>query len=250
MQSKFAAALLDSSEGVLLLLDEPVSFDRERRFSIYRNNVQHSLIEALAASFPVTRELVGAQAFTTLAALFIRTSPPMSPYLVEYGDRLPDFLASRTELRDYPFLAEVARLEFQLLQSTHAADGSAIHGELMALADDPDRLLGSRFEFAAPTALLSLRCAAATIWLAHQQPNPDLAGVDKNRFEWALISRPGLQAELDLLDYEEFQFVSLLVSGATVDSALDAVGGSFDLTACLHRLLTRQVLIGVSEVKY
>ena len=249
MQSEFATALLDSNKDLLPLLAEPVSFDREQRFNIYRNNVQHSLIEALEASFPVLRQLVGAQAFTSLATRFIRRSPPHSPYLVEYGDRLSSFLQSCAELSEYPFLAEVAKLEFQLLRSTHAADEIAINDQLVALASDPDRLLASRFKFAAPTALMPLRYATATLWLAHQQSATNLAGLDVDRSEWLLISRPNYRAELDLLDFDEFQFLAQLMSGATIAKALDAVDDNFDLTGCLHRLLTRQVLTGIEEFK-
>ncbi len=249
MQSEFATALLDSSEGVLSFLDEPISFDRERRFDIYRNNVQHSLIEALKASFPVIRQLVGAEAFTTLATLFIRSSPPNSPYLVEYGDRFPNFLEVRAELSDYPFLAEVAKIEFQLLRSTHAADQTAINDQLITLASDPDRLLARRLRFAAPTALMPLRYASATLWLAHQQSTPDLAGIHVNQSEWLLISRPSFRTELDLLELDEFQFISQLMNGTTIAKALDTVDENFDLTSCLHRLLIRQVLTGIEEIK-
>lgn len=247
MQSEFATALLGSHEGLLPLLCEPLSFDRERRVDIYRNNVQQSLIEALEASFPVIRALVGAEAFVTLASLFIRSQPPKSPYLVEYGDRFSDFLETRVELSDYPFLAEVAKVEYQLLRSTHAADEVAINDQLVALANDPDRLFASRFKFAAPTALMPLRYASATLWLAHQKSAPNLSGLDVNRSEWLLISRPSFRVEIDLLDSDEFQFIAQLISGATIAKALALVAEGFDLTGCLHRLLIRQVLTGVEE---
>jgi len=249
MQSEFATALLGSNDGLLPLLTEPLSFDRGHRFDIYRNNVQQSLIESLEASFPVIRDLIGPQAFVTLATLFIRSSPPKSPYLVEYGDRFPDFLDIRAELSDYPFLAEVARLEYQLLRSTHAADGLAINDQLVALTHDPDRLFSSRFQFAAPIALMPLRYASASIWLAHQKSAPNLSSIEVNRSEWLLISRPSFWAEIDLLDFNEFQFIAQLISGATIAKALDVVADGFDLTGCLHRLLIRQVLTGVEEIK-
>lgn len=247
MQSELATALLGSNEGLLPLLSEPLSFDRQRRFDIYRNNVQQSLIEVLEASFPVIRELIGAEAFVTLANLFIRSQPPKSPYLVEYGDRFSNFIETRVELSDYPFLAEVAKVEYQLLRSTHAADEVAINDQLVALASDPDRLLASRFKFAAATALMPLRYAAASIWLAHQKSAPNLSGMEVNRSERLLISRPSFRAEIDLLDFDEFQFVAQLISGATIAKALDVVAEGFDLTVCLHRLLIRQVLTGVEE---
>jgi hypothetical protein len=49
------------------------------------------------------------------------------------------------------------------------------------------------------------------------------------------------------LDFDEFQFVAQLISGATIAKALDVVAEGFDLTGCLHRLLIRQVLTGVEE---
>ena len=94
----------------------------ERRFAVYRNNVAHSLSRALASRYPVIERLVGEDFFRPLAAAFIAAHPPASPMLFQWGGEFPGFLAGFPPLRDLPYLADVAELEWLRGQAYHAAD--------------------------------------------------------------------------------------------------------------------------------
>ena len=91
MQPAFAAALLDP------VLPPPADItapsDITQRFNVYRNNVAAGLVHALAAGFPATERIVGAEFFAAMAQDYIRTEPPRSPVLLHYGESFPDFIA-------------------------------------------------------------------------------------------------------------------------------------------------------------
>jgi len=245
VQSDFCRALLDAEADVPLSLAEPVSFDREERFNVYRNNVLSSLIEALQQSFPVVSALVSPETFVNLAAKFITQSPPRSAYLFEYGDRFPEFLAGRTELEAYPFIPEVAALEYAILRSTHAADAVPANELLVALAADPSALAAARFKFAPSVKLLSFGAATASIWAAHQSESRSFDAIDASQPEWVMLSRPGFSVEVDIVAPAEFSFISALHEGLSVEAALSKVGEEINLSACFQRLLVRHVLVGI-----
>lgn len=247
MQSDFSRALLDAEADVPLSLAEPVSFDREERFNVYRNNVLSSLIEALQQSFPVVSALVSPDTFVNLAAKFITQSPPRSAYLFEYGECFPEFLASCVQLEAYPFIPEVAALEYAILRSTHAADAVPANELLVALAADPSALAVARFKFAPSVKLLSFGAASASIWAAHQSETGSFDAIDASQPERVMLSRPGFSVEVDILAPAEFSFVSALYKGVAVEAALSQVGEEIDLSACFHRLLVREALVGVLD---
>lgn len=85
VQSALAAALLDPDAPCPVGLTAWNGSDPARRFAVYRNNVVVSLIDALAATFPVTLELVGEEFFRAMAGVFVRAVPPTSALLAEYG---------------------------------------------------------------------------------------------------------------------------------------------------------------------
>jgi len=141
--------------------------DPATRFAIYRNNVVASLIDALAATFPVTRELVGTEFFASMAREFVISRPPRSPILTLYGVESPGFevfIESFQPARSVPYLADMARLEATRIVLYHAA------------TDEP-RVLRSRY-------------AIASLWLAHQDTTR-LATTDPYRPENALLVRQG-----------------------------------------------------------
>lgn len=108
--------------------------ETERRFAVYRNNVAVSLSEALAKRFPVIRRLVGDEFFAAMARVYAEAHRPASPVLLEWGDTFPAFLASFPPLADYPYMADVARIEVARGQAFHAAD---------AVSAGPDSFVGA-----------------------------------------------------------------------------------------------------------
>ena len=75
-QTAFAAALLDPGLPPVEGLRAWNNSDPARRFAVYRNNVLVSLVDALADTFPVVQELVGAAFFRAMARVFALANPP------------------------------------------------------------------------------------------------------------------------------------------------------------------------------
>ena len=219
--------------------------DPGQRLAVYRNNVTSSLIDALAAGFPVTQELVGEAFFRAMAAEFVRRQPPRSRVLACYGQRLPDFIADFEPARSVPYLADLARLEFARIQAYHAADGDALSpaAVVAALGDGSEADL-LRLVCHPSVAVLASRFAIASIWAAHQGQG-DLAELDPLMPEAALVLRDGLDVLVLSLPPGAERFVAALLQGSTLGQAMSqalAAAAHFDLQALLTLLVRHGAL--------
>ena len=105
--------------------------ETEQRFAVYRNNVAHSLIQALRSRFPTIEALVGAEFFAAMARVFAAHHPPAGPVLAEWGDGFADFLTRFPPVAKLPYLPDVARVEFARGRAYHAADCAPIDPETL-----------------------------------------------------------------------------------------------------------------------
>jgi hypothetical protein len=225
----FAAALLDPGRPPPPGLTTWNGSDPAARFAVYRNNVVVSLVEALADTFPVTRELVGAPFFEAMARCFVTAEPPRSPVLTAYGEGFPDFIAGFGPAHVLPYLPDLARLELGRVRAYHAPDTEPLGGAALAghLAD-PDRLPGTRVTLHPSAAVLVSAHAVVSLWAAHQGEGR-IEEVDPCRPESALVLRQGDDVLVLSVPRATAAFLTALVSGAPLgESARVAVGADPD----------------------
>lgn len=164
--ARFDAALRGGDIPAGLVARHPQEV--ERRFAVYRNNVAVSLTAALATRFPVIRRLVGEAFFAPLARLYAEADRPRSPVLAEWGAGFAGFLDGFPPLAAYPYLGDVARIEFARGRAFHAADMRPVDPATIAAAD-PERV---RLSLHPSVTLLRLAHPAVSIW-ARNQPGAE-----------------------------------------------------------------------------
>ncbi len=236
LQDEFAAALLDPRRPCPPALQGWNGADPTARFAVYRNNVAFSLVEALAETFPVVRQLVGEVFFRAMALRHVRATPPQTRILAHYGAAFAAFIEDFAPAAGLPYLADVARLEFLRVRACHAADASPLdRAALAALLDDPGRLGRVRLGLHPSLALLRSPFAVVSLWAAHQGLL-DIGGVETGRAENALILRNGLEVEVIALDADEIVFLGLLQEGTTLGQAA-ALTPALDPARPLSRLI-------------
>src|SRR5262245_11555268 len=97
-----------------------------RRLDIYRRNIAARLIDQLATTFPVTRQMIGEESFAAMTRAYIVKFPPISPVLLAYGASLPRFIQSLGAVPSIEYLADVAALESARCGAFHAADAAPV----------------------------------------------------------------------------------------------------------------------------
>ncbi len=253
-QATFAAALLDPVLPAPKGLRAWNGSDPAVRLAVHRNNVLASLIDALADTFPVTRQLVGDQFFRAMAAVFVRSAPPRSRVMAFYGEAFPDFIARFGPAASLPYLADVARLEMARVRAFHAADVEPVSNEAVALAlAHPERADQLHLVLHPSVTVLGSAFAMVSLWAAHQGEG-DLAAIDTDVAEQALVLRQGLEVLVLRLPPGAPEFLLALHRGRPLaEAAADAlaVAAGFDLSAALalclgHGAITAIQLPGIN----
>jgi hypothetical protein len=244
-QRVFAQALLDPQQPCPPGLRSWNGSDPAARFAVHRNNAVSSLVEALADTFPVTRELVGDEFFAAMARLFVMGAPPRSPVLALYGGDFPDFVEGFAPAESVPYLADVARLEVQRIRAFHAADAPVLSAEdLTRHLLDPQALPTSRVKFHPSAAVLTSRFAIVGLWAAHQDAG-EIAEVDPGQPQSALVLRQQDDVVVIAIAQGSALFFQNLMAGATLGEASAAAmvrNDGFDLATSLGILICHGAL--------
>lgn len=241
-EAALTTALLDSTQPIPGGLLAPNGGPVGRRFAVHRATSMLGLIAALATRHPVLEHLLGPETFATLARAFIRINRPRTALLLEWGDELPDFVAAHPDLVDWPWLADVARLEVAWNASYHAAEATPLTlAELAAIP--PQQLAAARLSLHPSLRLVSAAWAVTTLWAANGQGS----GVEERR-ESILVLRPEADVLVRAIAPGSFAFVAALAAGATVTDA--AIAGQareadFDMGASLVGLAQLGAVVGV-----
>ncbi len=229
-QAQFAANLLDPARGVPDFVAPTAGAPSGKRFDVYRNNVMVSLTQALLDSYPVVAQLVGEEFATAMARVFAGDNLPASPVLLEYGAGYGDFIAGFEPAQSLPYLADVARLEWDWLRTYHSADQSPLTIEALASFDE-DEFIHLSFVFCPAVHLRQSDHPVVSIWLVHQKdPQEDGAALTEEgtngKAQRALLTRPAWEVELRSIDRGTYAFLGSLQTGLPLGKAIDK-GNSF-----------------------
>ncbi|GID08086.1 DUF2063 domain-containing protein [Pseudomonas sp. 008] len=241
IQAAFASALLDPQrpcpEGVF----SANGADPASRFAVYRNNVQSSLINALAVSYPVVMQLVGDEFFRAMAGLYVQSCPPQSPLINDYGKDFAEFIDSFEPAASVPYLADMARLERLRVQAYHAADAQPLsHEQIATVLSDPQALSELTVGLHPSLNLLASAFAVVAIWAEHQQDST-LAGMDLSHGQNALVLRNGLEVEVFAIDHGASTFIQNLRLGLPLSQVLETAP-AFDLSQTLALLISHNAI--------
>lgn len=248
-RGEFAGPLLDPDRLRPQNICGPEGSPADSRFDIYRNNVTHSLKTALAEIFPAVQGWCGQDRFAHVTTLYVRSNPPRSRLLFEYGHDFADFLDSFEPARvQMPWLAGLARLERAWLDAWHAADaGPLTAGDLSQIS--PEDLTLLVFE---PHPALRLVRSDFAIYdlLVAGRGGGDRLSVDPRKPQSVLVTRPALDVELRLLPPGGLAFFDSLKSGSTLGEASGAgldEEPDFDLASAIAALLASGAFAGACK---
>lgn len=245
-QSEFAQAILNPDRPVPQGLRTPQGAAAGKRFSVYRNNVAVSLSEALEATFPIIRKLVGDEFFKAMAGVFLRQYQPNSPVLMFYGTEMPVFLEGFEPVTHLGYLPDIARIELALCRSYHAANTPPLDPTTLQ-AITPDDLLEIHLHLAPSVHLICSKWPAGSIFHANSSGGSLPAEMHP---EDILITRPEFDPQVTVLPAGAGALIAALIDNAPLGEALKQAtitSGDFDLTETLGLLLTAGAITKTTE---
>jgi hypothetical protein len=207
--------------------------------AIYRNTAIAGAADALAANYPVVRALLGEEMFDAVAVDFAAAHPPANPVLAHYGAAFAEWIEDQSWAVDIPYLSDVARVERFHLEALFAADADPLDpGALAGLG--PREWTRTRLALHPATRFTCSRWPAAGLWLAHRDGG-DVSAVAW-RPECALVTRPHMAVDIEVLAASSHRFLLALASGQTVAAAVEATLAAYpdaDIAAAFTLLLNR-----------
>ncbi|MGZ5034085.1 MAG: HvfC/BufC family peptide modification chaperone [Usitatibacter sp.] len=232
LQREFLAAIFDAA---------PVS---DGGIATYRRNVLGNLHNALASTYPVIERLVGDAFFREAAEQYARACPSVSGDLHEFGASFASFLESYAHAAALAYLPDVARLEWAVHESFHAADGAPLdYGRLGRVA--PESYGALRFHLHPAVRFVSSVHPVLAIWEANQ-PGRDGTPERDAAPERVLVRRDGFVVRPELVGERDWNFLAALDLGATLEEAGNAIGESAEefLADALARHASAGIIAG------
>ena len=247
LQLKFVATLLDPAGNYAAAHVIDSAIPAHERIGFYRNNVVSNFRDTLRTVYPVIERLVGAPFFDRAADRYMRVHPSASGDLNRFGEHFADFVETWPPARELPYLADVARLEWLVEESFHAADRDSLRLSDLA-AVPPDRREMLTFDLHPSSRLLASAYPIHRIWQVNQPDARRDAPVDlAEGGVFLLVRRHGHEVAIETLDHAGFCMLSLFAAGRNLDEAsryAASVQPGFDLAAFLQRHVPGGVFAG------
>jgi uncharacterized protein (UPF0276 family) len=245
-QQRFASALFDAREAAPALAQFKGGL-AARRFDLYRGNLTSTWSKTLAAAYPVLLALVGEEFFGGLAQAYGRAHPSDSGDLNRFGAHFVAFLQDFPHVAEYPYLPDMARLEWALHRAHYApaADGVTAQ-QIAALA--PEQVETARLRLHPACQLLASEWAVIPLWQAHQPGGgagfPEAMAAPCQ----GLVTRPHWKAQVVPLARGSHAALAVLGRGGEFGAALDAafeVDENFDVAGNLQHWLSHALIVGI-----
>jgi len=247
LQKSFADALIDLEKVDIALAGFSGNPDLNReRFGYYRGNLSATWKQSCASAYPVLKKLTGNEFFDELARAYGRACPSHSGNLTEFGAGMAEFIGTLENCRPYPYLSDVAALEW-LVHAAYFLECKE-PATLAQLATVPVECLSQIcFRFQSGCALLASSWAIADIWLAHQK-NEIIFPDQPNKNNKCLIWQSGWDVQVSTLSEASYAALKALKDGTTLGAALDqamSVDPNFDVQTALADWFQKQLISSI-----
>ncbi len=133
------------------------------RLDIYANMYFYRLLDCLAEDFPKVLAALGPERFHNLITDYLLRHPSEHPSLRHLGSRLPGFLASHPLSAEFPWVSDLARLDWARADLFDARDAVPLSRDALARLPQ-DRAGEARFSIVPAFALLRFEHEVVGYW--------------------------------------------------------------------------------------
>ncbi len=163
------------SEDLAFLIRGDDRLGASQRLDIYASMYFYRLRDALAEDFPKVVAALGGARFHNLITDYLIEHPSRTWSLRFAGEALPGFLARHAVAGEFPWLADLARLEWARIEVFDETDIEPIGRKRIASLDEAG-IATLRLGLVPACRLLALDHTVAPVWLAIEQGGSTPAG--------------------------------------------------------------------------
>lgn len=248
-QQQFAGALFDPDQAPQVLTQFKGG-DNEHRFALYRGNLSATWDKSLSAAYPVVRMLVGEEFFSGLSKVYGRAHPSTSGDLNRFGADFDRFLRHFPHVADYPYLPDMATLEWALHRAHYAPAAQGVTAQRLA-ALLPEHIETARMTLHPACHLVASEWAVIPLWQAHQ-PDSGIGFPEHMAAPgYGVVARPAWKTQVVPLSGAAHAALRTLGQGRDFGAALDAafdIDEAFDVAGNLQLWLAHALIVKIDEM--
>lgn len=210
------AAGFASGSAERLVKPSPTLVELER-LMIYRRMYPLRMEEALGIDFPVSRLLLGREAFSRLVADYVQAHPSTSWTLDHLGRHMVPFVRDHALASEYPGLHDLVRLEQAMCEVYNELDSPVLAPADIATVE-PESWPGVRLEPIPAFRLLALQSNSNDLFRAYNQERalpPHRPGPTQ-----VVVWRQGFQTWRMPLEKSAYAILERLARGCSLGDAL------------------------------
>lgn len=188
----------------------------EDRWHVYAHGYFARIEEALGDDFRAVRRIVGKDVFAALVDRYLKACPPRSYDLAHAGDRLAIFLERDAVTKALPFLPDLARLEWKMVEAFVAEDARPLSRQDLKQMD-PARVAELRLRLHPSAALIRSKWPLCDLWALWKREDDDEVSVEvEGRPSAVLVYRHGFQVKSEALEEEAASLVESARAGVSL----------------------------------
>lgn len=240
LQKQFAESLLYQHEKITEQIKEREQITAQQRLQVYRNSFIMGVTEALAITYQHTVALVGEEFFNTVSRQFILDQPPIKNNIVVYGMEFSDYLKTLPQLKEMPYISEMARFEW-LLEQTSNAEIENKSLEIARLAEVENQQL-DKLQFSIPKQVVLFQSELDIKQLYKMIMDNAVVESDLNMPCYlALKKQHDFRIELMMLTKDQFSLLAQIQAGKCLGKIMPTA-----LHQILPQLLEKRLINGFS----
>lgn len=216
----------------------------EERLGIYINGYPARLEEALCEAFPTIAHIIGAKEMCALVRRFAAVARLRSYNLNDAGADLPRLLRSDPLSERFPFLPDLAELEWRVLRAFHAGGDGRFDPSSVARWDD-DAWSRAAVQFQPWLAIVSSDWPIHEIWELRETPVEEIDIELNDKPAHVLVHRHELSVTCEAVDTAQAQALHLLIGGLPLGMAMETLNARGVAAESIGEWFQRWVELGL-----
>lgn len=200
--------------------DQP-PLSKADRLSIYSGAYFIRLLECLQKDFSITYKLLGEELFHHLIADYLKAHPSQSYNIGEVGKHLFHFTEGHPFQNEIPWLKEIIRLEWLIIQSFYEKSPEGFSLEILEKIP-PEKQEDMIFKISPMVRIFSSDFSLFHAWENHQNlPQEDLIGQLISTPTFFLIYRKNFHILLEEISENQYAILQRLSDGAKLGDIVE-----------------------------
>ncbi len=193
-----------------------------KRLSVYATGYTARTHDGLSETYETIQNILGPDEFDHLTRAYMNRFPSHDYNLSLIGQHLPEFLKAHSLVQKFPFLPDLARLEWFVSQTFHAFDQAAFNPKTLSELPMED-WESATFTFQPSVKLMKSSWPVWDLWKSKKNLTPSSNFHLPKQTEFILIYRRNFQVCAEMMGDVQYGLLNQLMEGSSLGRACETL---------------------------